>query len=98
MSDPIIPEVRIQEFYEFWRKVRCPSCTVCNWIYDSHSQRHYPDIRDGVKCHSCCHIFWCGERAELMARHSIDFEEGRAIEDIFENGVNYYDGRPDPGV
>ncbi len=65
----------IEEFFEFWRKVNCPKCKVANWIYDSHSQRAYPDIHDGCECHACGNQFFAGEKKEFEIRYINELEE-----------------------
>jgi len=90
-----VPNDRIQEFYEFWRKAHCPRCNAVNWIYDSHSQRHYPDIRDGVKCHACTHLFWTGEKSEFLIRYGGELEE-HSLDTILEEYFDYNEGKPNP--
>ncbi len=90
-----VPDSHFQTFYEFWRKAYCPKCDQINWIYDSHSQRHYPDIVDGVKCHSCSHLFWVGDKEEFQARYGLDLEEC-AIEEFLDERFSYRDGRDSP--
>jgi hypothetical protein len=85
----------IQEFYEYWRCGHCPKCESLNWIYDSHSQRHYPDIRDGCKCFKCGHKFFLGEKDEFDIRYGGELED-HTVEQVLEEYFDYYDGREDP--
>lgn len=41
-------------FYEFWLKIPCPNCQTDNWLYNSHSHRHYIHrCADGFECRKC---------------------------------------------
>lgn len=65
----------IQEFFEFWRRVPCPKCQASNWMYDSHSQRHYPQIYDCCECHTCSNKFFVGEKRDFEIIHSNELED-----------------------
>lgn len=87
----------IQEFYEFWRKVRCPKCNITNWIYDSHSQRNYPYIPNGCECHGCANRFFVGDRQEFEIRYRDDIDE-HGLEKAMENYLDCMKGDPDPNL
>jgi hypothetical protein len=82
----------IEEFYEFWRMVRCPKCKESNWLYDFHSQRHYPDVMDGCECHACGNKFFVGERKELEIKYINEIEE-YGIEKTVEEHMTCEKGR-----
>jgi len=85
----------IQEFYEFWRKAHCPKCSAENWIYDSHSQRHYPYIPNGCQCHNCDNRFFVGERDEFDNRYQDDIEE-LGLETTIHQYLDCAKGRKSP--
>lgn len=85
----------IQEFFEFWRKIRCPKCEAVNWMYDSHSQRNYPYIPNGCECHKCSNRFFVGDRGEFDARYSYEIEES-GLEKALEDYLDCMRGEPNP--
>jgi len=88
-------EKHIQEFYEFWRKVGCPQCKAENWIYDSHSQRHYPYIPNGCECHACKNRFFVGDLDDFNIRYGDDIEE-LGLEKALETYLDCERGRKSP--
>lgn len=91
----IMSDQYIQEFCEFWRKGSCPKCKKANWLYDSHSQRAYPDIRDGCRCWNCKKIFWMDSKDEFDIRYR-DYLEDNDMDTIMEEYVDHHDGRESP--
>jgi len=87
--------MRIQSFFEYWRKVACPSCKTINWIYDSHSERHYPNIPQGCECYVCQNKFWLGDEDSLKEEYWTEFEE-EGIDYVLDEIINYDKGRPNP--
>lgn len=85
----------IQEFYEFWRKAHCPSCGAENWIYDSHSQRHYPYVPNGCECHVCKNRFFVGELDEFTLRYGDSVEE-IGLEETLNTYLDCDRGRGNP--
>ena len=85
----------IQDFYEFWRKIRCPLCDVINWLYDSHSQRAYPYIPNGCECHACKNRFFVGDRDEFDIRYRDDIEE-HGLEKALETYLDCDRGKRNP--
>jgi hypothetical protein len=85
----------LQDYWVYWREVLCPECTKSNWIYDSHSQRAYPDIPNACECHNCGHKFFLGDQNEFEARFLSEIEE-YGIERTLAEYVSYEKGLPSP--
>lgn len=78
-------QIHVEEFYEFWRKVHCPKCKAENWLYDSHSQRHYPYIPDGCECHACSNKFFVGDKKDFEIQYINQIEDYGLEETIAEH-------------
>lgn len=86
----------IQDFFEFWRRLDCPKCKATNWLYDSHSQRAYPYIPNGCKCHACQNRFFVGDQDEFSVRYGVEIEE-YGLETTIEDYLDCQEGRDKPG-
>ena len=85
----------IEEYYQFWRCVTCPECKTENWLYDSHSQRHYPYIPSGCECFNCRNKFFVGSQDEFNVRFGNEIEDyglDKTIDEYLDCAV----GRSDP--
>ncbi len=85
----------IQDYFIFWRQVSCPKCNEDNWIYDSHSLRHYPRIPNGCKCYNCDNKFFIGDLEEFEVRYSCEIEE-YGIDKTIEEYLDYDTGKASP--
>lgn len=63
------------------------------WVYQSHSQRAYPQIYYACKCYNCTQIYWFADREEFGLRYHNEIEE-EGIDKVMNNYLEYYDGKP----
>ena len=68
-------------FSEFWEKTHCPTCHAINWVYQSHSERVYPDEKHAVRCRICKTICWLGSREDFEDRFGGELED-HTIEEV----------------